>query len=344
MPITKPINSKGNLKQKTQGDMPQYPSRLVTNKYTAVSTASQTAVTLTFAVDQSSKDNFFLVVDGKLLTETGDFSFSNIQANNTSSQISLVTPLDAGVNIQAWYLGTIQANYSLSSLTAQVNNINIANNNGSEGAGTTTLTSSSNPVQLTTLTAARTYVLPTTGISVGYPITIINNGDFALTVQASGGQTVAIVNIGMIHIVSNVNTPTLKTDWTVRYIKSKTTTNTTFSFNGGGGTSGSVAVITERINNFVNIYCPAAVATTGTGSTVLTSNTAIVSHFRPVNTTALPYNTTRNNATQGTTPGVFYVNTDGTLQVVRDGNNQAFTNAASGGMQQDFHGMYYLAL
>lgn len=126
MPITKAVSSRANAKQLTSADVPQQPTNMVTAKYTATSTASQTVINLSFAVDQTNTTNFFLAIDGRTLREgaSNDFTFTNVAANNTSSQVTLNQSLVVGLNIQAWYLGLLvpaSATTSLLSFQAQLN-------------------------------------------------------------------------------------------------------------------------------------------------------------------------------------------------------------------------------
>lgn len=126
MPITKSISSRANLKQTTNADFPLIPAQLVTNMYGPVaSTASQTVINLGFAVPTTNTANFFLVIDGKILAigASNDFTFTNIQSNGTSSQVTLNISLPAGLNIQAWYLGVAQppaAATSISTINAEI--------------------------------------------------------------------------------------------------------------------------------------------------------------------------------------------------------------------------------
>jgi hypothetical protein len=219
--------------------------------------------------------------------------------------------------------------------------------NGSEGAGTTTLTMGSNQTQITTLTAARTYVLPTTGVPAGYPITITNSGDFPLTVQASGGATVAVINVGSVKLISNIATPTVKADWLVDRIRSKTTLSTTWQFSGGsGGTTptGATSTILERNGNFVEIYSPGSLATSGTSNTAFVANTAIQSDLRPASQTVLAFNGVRNNGGGDNGSGVFIITSGGIIKVQRNDTGTAFSNGVSCGFQEDFHGAYYAPL
>ena len=126
MPITKAISSKTNTKQLTNADSPNNPNQVVTAVYGPVaSTAGQTVINLSFAVNTSATSNFFLYVDGKLLSlgAGNDYTFTSIQANGTSSQVTLNQSLPANLNIQAFYLGVVVPTFSLSTLTASVNTL-----------------------------------------------------------------------------------------------------------------------------------------------------------------------------------------------------------------------------
>ncbi len=107
MPITKDVNSKANIRQKTDADLLSNLGQPVIATYKAVSIASQTQIpdsgSLPFFVDQNNKDGFELFIDGKLLREGSgfDYEFIDIDANNMSSKIQLSSSLGAGLNIVA---------------------------------------------------------------------------------------------------------------------------------------------------------------------------------------------------------------------------------------------------
>lgn len=122
------LNSRVNVKQATGADLPITPSQIVTSSYGPVaSTAGQTTITLPFAVTVANADNFFLIINGLMLNlgSTNDFTFTNIQANGTSSSVLLNTAIPgAGVPIRAVYLGIMQpaqAATSIATVQAQVN-------------------------------------------------------------------------------------------------------------------------------------------------------------------------------------------------------------------------------
>lgn len=82
------------------------------------------------------------------------------------------------------------------------------------GAGTTTLTVASNPVQEFTGALAQTVVLPTTGVVAGQQYRIINNSTGSVLVQSSG--LAAVVTLGAnatTRVTSVVATPTTAAHW-----------------------------------------------------------------------------------------------------------------------------------
>ena len=119
MPITKSISSLSNVKQLTGADSPQNPGSLVTYTYgPATSTAGQTIINLGFSVSTTNTTNFFLWIDGKLLSlgSSNDYTFTNIQSNGTSSQVTLNAAIVAGLNINATYLGVLIPNAASTSI------------------------------------------------------------------------------------------------------------------------------------------------------------------------------------------------------------------------------------
>src|SRR6185369_3776470 len=106
MPITQALNSKANVKRNTSNDLPFAPQQPVISSYYATSTASQTSIAnLGFSIDQSMTGIFFLFVDGKKLNLGSDYSFAQVDANNTSSAITLLQPLIVGLPTQTYKMG-----------------------------------------------------------------------------------------------------------------------------------------------------------------------------------------------------------------------------------------------
>ena len=114
------------VKQRTNRDVRQL-GPLVTQFYEAESTAAQTIINLSFAVEQTDegKKQIELFVDGKLLREgaSNDYVYTNIYAGQ-SSQITLNFPLSAGLNIICKRVGSSVQNFpNPSSVQASVNQI-----------------------------------------------------------------------------------------------------------------------------------------------------------------------------------------------------------------------------
>jgi len=92
----------------------------------------------------------------------------------------------------------------------------VSNIRASEGAGTTTLTSSDVHDQTFNLSAARNVDLPTTGITAGQVWTMRERtGSFALQVRSSGGNNIIAVKKGTAALVALQNTPTTAAHWAI---------------------------------------------------------------------------------------------------------------------------------
>jgi hypothetical protein len=83
-------------------------------------------------------------------------------------------------------------------------------------AGTTALTVDAKQVQVFTGSTTQTVTLPTTSITAGHPVTLINNSTGDVTVNASGGALVATLLGGQTCVLTaNTATPTLPAHWTI---------------------------------------------------------------------------------------------------------------------------------
>lgn len=111
------------------------------------------------------------------------------------------------------------------------------------------------------------------------------------------------------------------------------TTSSTFTFNGGGGTTGAITLRAQRLGDFVTLHIPAFNGTSGTASTTLTANTALPTWARPqANTQSALLGDIRNNALDLATPGLAIINTSGILTILRDSATTAWTNSSSCGL------------
>lgn len=121
------------------------------------------------------------------------------------------------------------------------------------------------------------------------------------------------------------------------------TFSSTFSFNGSGGTSGSLTISYQKIGNWVTIHIPQIVATSGTSSTTLTANTAIPVGFRPATATqGTPINQIRNNGAGINSSGVLNMSTSGIITIYRDAQLTAWTNSSSCGVDAGMTHTYFI--
>lgn len=172
---------------------------------------------------------------------------------------------------------------------------------------------------------------------------VTNTGATTLTLTPSGGAALTIKNIfsGGVACVGGelvAGHPALiEYDGTQYNIVSgpavtRGSTSTTFTFDGTGGTSAAFTLTWQKIGRLVTLNFPASVvATTGTSSSTLTSNTAIAAAARPAVLQAFPVWGMVNNAVTLTIPGVVLINTNGTMTIERDAAGTAFTNSATAG-------------
>jgi hypothetical protein len=117
------LNSYLEVKQKTERDVRQL-GVLVSESYEADSTDGQTVINLNFTIDINNKKQIWVFVDGMKLVEgiTSNYTFTNI-VGSLSSQITLNSPLIAGLPIQVYKIGAYQeAMPNPSSVTATLLN------------------------------------------------------------------------------------------------------------------------------------------------------------------------------------------------------------------------------
>lgn len=151
-----------------------------------------------------------------------------------------------------------------------------ANIRTSEGTGTTTLTNSDNPHQIFNLSAARTCVLPTTGVLAGQVVRLENRTNFALTVQASGGQDLTIansanldatINIGHVILTALQAAPTTAAHWRVSSVSDR-----------GGFTATPTGAVTNTITfNWIRQGARVTLSAEQTNATASSSSNISVS-------------------------------------------------------------------
>lgn len=122
---------------------------------------------------------------------------------------------------------------------------------------------------------------------------------------------------------------------------SSNVTNSTFTFDGSGGTSASKAITAQKTGSFVTLNVPSVTATSGTGSTKLSSNTALPAAYRPAVLQVFTVNQMVNNGAVLAAPGLLIINTSGVIDILRDAVPTAFTNTASGGTNAAQSALYF---
>lgn len=230
--------------------------------------------------------------------------------------------------------------------------LNGANIRGSEGAGTTTFTIADQAHQVFNLSAARTAVLPTTGVAAGDEWKLENIGAFDLTVQASGGQALTTANgtnmdgsiqVGCVVVRALQAAPTTAAHWKVVEVYEEGSYTSIWSFiSGGSGNSGSVTIRWIRNNKMISLQIP----TSGSQATAVSapqefqSQTSAPIRIRPTRST----NTfvglvcVKNGGTGENSPGQLTINTSGVLRLFRTtGGSSAAWSAGSGGFGDQVH-------
>lgn len=212
--------------------------------------------------------------------------------------------------------------------TAQISTITNAD-------GTCTQTDGIGVFIFSTGNTNRTLNLPAVANSVGREIWIIKSdtGTGSVTLTNSDGSLVGACNTlytrgsGMKIVCAN------GVWYTVRTPTSSGSTATTLTFDGSGGTSSSVTVYYRRMLDMVHLFIPAVTATSGTSSTVLTSNTALPAWASPLTTTqSCAYMPVYNNGANLAGEGIITITTGGIINIYKDCTTTAnWTNSSTCG-------------
>lgn len=110
------------------------------------------------------------------------------------------------------------------------------------------------------------------------------------------------------------------------------TSASTFTWNGTGGSTGSLTRTWQKVGNFVALHIPTAQATTGTSSTALVADTALPAGIRPsAQTQQFSITGIQNNGASIDAAGILTISTAGVITINRDGAAAAFTDGASAG-------------
>lgn len=210
-------------------------------------------------------------------------------------------------------------------------------------AGTNTITATG-PANLTLVaTNPAVWFIPAVTNTGATTINITPSGGAALGAKnvfsggtaCVGGELVAGVPVAIVYDGTQFNI--LGSPAVTRGTKA-----TTFTFNGSGGSTGSLTLTMQKQGQWVTLNVPAATATTGTGSTALVQDTAIDAAFRPAAAQVGSINSILNNAAGTSDAGQWSMATNGKLTIVRENGNTAWTNSASGGVNNNFTITYFV--
>lgn len=201
------IDDAGNQVQLTLNGSPAGATGTITGLPSGTASASFAGTTFTF---QSATNTPASINGGPLKIAqavVGGFGVT-ISADATQSGDYALTLPPALPSAQSYV--TSDASGNLSFL------YNGANVRGSEGAGTTTLASTDNFWQVFNLSAGRTVVLPSAGITAGQRFVMENVGNGALTVQSSNTNQVGVVDslYSKLELVALINSPSTSAHWT----------------------------------------------------------------------------------------------------------------------------------
>jgi hypothetical protein len=196
---------------------------------TATDTLASLGLSQTFTGTNSF--NAVTIKGANLLTfnNSANTFATTFQAGANTANYAITLPIVDGSNTQV-----LQTNGSgvWSFVTVPTANANVAANDSN-----VVFTNSMNTVQVCTPTAARTYTLPTTGVSAGFTITFVNTSTTSanvITVQSSGSNTIShVFPNGKLVLTALVATPTTAANWLV-VDASSTSTSYTPTITGAG--------------------------------------------------------------------------------------------------------------
>lgn len=194
-------------------------------------------------------------------------------------------------------------------------------------AGTNTITATGPATYTYAATRPPVWFIPAVTNTGATTINITPSGGSALTAKnifrggaaCVGGELVAGVPVGIVYDGTQFNI--------IGTAPTTGTHGTTFTFNGSGGSTGSLSLYYQKVGRWVTLHIPTAQATSGTGSTVLSSDTVLPAALRPTATISCPLNAVWNNGAGGTTSGVIQVSSAGTISIFRDITASAYTNS-----------------
>lgn len=190
-------------------------------------TAGLTTLTVGTTTITSGTTTRMLYDNAGVLGETTGITTNGTIATLTTPVLN-GTPTGTGVATAAT-VSTLALRDANGNITA-VNHINGFTTTAT-AAGTTTLTVSSNEIQVFTGSTTQIVKLPTTGVVAGQQYYIQNLSSGLVTMQSSAGNQIGILAANTAAIlVAVVNTPTAAPDWTGSYLATATTAGKAMTF------------------------------------------------------------------------------------------------------------------
>lgn len=180
-----------------------------------------------------------------------------------------------------------------------------------------------------------------------------NTGATTLNITPSGGSALGAKNVfsgGSAcvggEIVSGVPTAVVYDGTQYNILGPAVTKGTqasTFTFDGSGGSTGSLTMTYQKIGSFVTLNIPVCTATSGTNSAILSSNTALPAAIRPTAIQSFAVNDVFNNGANTTDAGQGRVTTAGIIEYRRNAAADLFTNSSTCGVARAITITYCIA-
>lgn len=211
---------------------------------------------------------------------------------------------------------------------------------------TATQTDGYETILFSTGNSDRTFTTPLVAVSVGRRFKIIktDTGTGKVTPTAGDGSIVGPSN-GHILFAQGAATEIVcdGTNWyVVTPAVNRSSTASTFTWDGSGGTSASKTLNYQRVGDWVTLQVPGVTATSGTSSKVLSANTALPTWARPAtNEGGAITDFINNGADIGPAAAIFIVSS-GVVSIQRDAIQTTVTNSASAGLGTDTTFTYYV--
>ncbi len=275
------------------------------------------------------------------LAKIANIAANSFLGNNTGSP---ATPIE---------LTATQATAALNVATASLNglvtrfdptiasSVNIVTN----AAYTVLVADGYRTIEFSTGNTDRVCTLPAVASSAGRRISIVktDTGTGKVTPTAADGSIIGASN-GHLLFAQGASTE-LECDGSNWYVVvtslNKSSISSTFTFDGSGGTSTARTIQFQRSSDFITIFYPEILVTSGTGSQTLTANTALPAWCIPLTASQFFYSSVNNNGNAAVGTG-FVTTSTGLLKFWRDLSATAWTNSSSCGPYNGQSSTYYV--